>query len=389
MNSLKRPGSILFFSLLLILTPLVTVILNAYINMIPLWGRGNIFTRLAISDIIILCLYPIAAIAVYTVHKAGWWVFMVTAATMIVYNITAYAANPMISLGGMIMFNLVLFAAAGFFFRKHIIAPYFNPRLRWWEQARRYEIDLGVSIEYAGMAELGYLEDISLGGCFIRIAEKIDTGHIYPLRIYMGNSISVALKGRVMRSVLDDCSLPGYGIMFVNISETEKEGVEHIIAMLHLLGVGAITEVESAEEKRLYSRYSVNINVSLRFQGNINPAKLVNVSSTGACLETSLDIKMGELCGFFCTVGYDSADIDGVVKWKKKVKDFYHYGLLFINMNSEQRKQVAALLKTIRKLGGRARKRDLELYDKMVENTLPETPYRIFHRHKDDSDKKS
>ena len=146
MKSLKRPKSIMFFSILLLLSPALTVAANAYINMVPLWGAGNIFSRLLPTDLIILFIYPVAAFSVFSVRRTGWWIFIVSALLIMAYNIAAYVRNPMISLFGMILFNLAILAVAGFFFRKHIIAPYFNPRLRWWEQASRYDIELGVSL---------------------------------------------------------------------------------------------------------------------------------------------------------------------------------------------------------------------------------------------------
>lgn len=384
MKSLKRPKSIMFFSVLLLLTPLVTLAANAYINMLPLWGAGNLFSRLALSDILILLIYPVAAISIFSVTRAGWWIFICSAVIIAVYNIIAYISNPMVSVFGMIIFNILLFVAAGFSFRKHIIAPYFNPRLRWWEQASRYDIELGVSLEYGGTYEIGYLEDISLGGCFIRISEKIKVGTMYPLRLSLGNEMSISVKGIVMRSVADDCSLPGYGVMFKNLTEVEKEGLENMLSSLHHLGLGEASAESAADDKRHYERYTVNISVSFRYRGEILPARLVNFSTTGACLETMMNMDMGEFCGFYCTLGYHSADVDGVIKWKKKLEHHHHYGIAFVNPTKKQKHDITELLGTIKALGGKARPRDMNAYDKMVEKTLPGTPYRIFQKVKKD-----
>ncbi|MBI9108638.1 MAG: PilZ domain-containing protein [Spirochaetales bacterium] len=382
MKSLRRPKSITFFAVLLFLTPLLTITANAYINMLPLWGAGSIFRRLIITDILILLVYPVAAVSVFSVTRAGWWLFIVSAVGVAIYNIIAYINNPMISLFGVIIFNLLLFITAGFFFRKHIIAPYFNPRLRWWEQASRYDIELGVSLEFGGTYEIGYLEDISIGGCFIRISENIKVGSLCPLRLSLGNEISISVKGIVMRSVTDDCSLPGYGVMFKNLTETEKEGLENMLSILHRLGLGETEGGTGDEDNRMFERYSVNVSVSFRYRGEILPARLINFSTTGACIETMLDMDMGEFCGFYCMLGYNSADVDGIIKWKKTLEHHRHYGIAFINPTKKQKHDITELLGTIKALGGRVRPRDVKAYDDMVEKTLPGTPYRIFQRGK-------
>ncbi len=384
MKSFKRPASILFFTIIMLIAPILTVLANAFINILPLWGAGNLFARMTVSDIIILLIYPLAAVSIYTVTKAGWWIFIASAISIFVYNIAAYINNPMISLIGVFLFNLLLFVAAGFFFRKHIIAPYFNPRLRWWEQASRYDINLGVSLEYSDSYELGYLEDVSLGGCFIRISENIKIGHVYQLRLSLGNEMSISVKGRIMRSVFDDCSLPGYGVMFSNLTETEKDGLLNMISGLNKIGIGengvsGEGKTESINQ-RAYDRYTVNISISFRYKGEILPAKLINLSSTGACLETMLDMEMGEFCGFYCTLGYNSADVDGVIKWKRKLEHHRHYGIAFINESKRQKADISQILGTIKALGGKIRPRDRKEYDKLVEKTLPGTPYRIFQK---------
>lgn len=380
MNSFKRPVSILIFSGIMIVTPVLTILINAYMNILPLWGPGNIFSRMTVTDIIILFVYPVAAVSIYTVKKAGWWIFIVSAAVIFIYNIIAYVSNPMVSLMGVLVFNLAIFFAAGFFFRKHIIAPYFNPRLRWWEQASRYDIDLGVTLEYSDSYELGYLEDISLGGCFIRISEKVKIGHIYPLKVSLGNAMSISIKGKIMRTVTDDCSLPGYGVMFSNLTQTEKSGLENMMKGLYKLGIGENPVEESESDKRDYDRYTVNISVSFRYKGEILPARLVNFSSTGACLETMMEMEMGEFCGFYCTLGYNSADVDGVIKWKKKLEHHKQYGIAFINESKKEKSDIAQMLGTIKALGGTVRHRDKKEYEKLIEKTVPGTPYKVFQK---------
>jgi hypothetical protein len=192
--------------------------------------------------------------------------------------------------------------------------------------------------------------------------------------------MSVSIKGKIMRTVTDDCSLPGYGVMFSNLTNTEKEGLENMLNGLYKIGVGDSPIEQSSSNKREYDRYSVNISVSFRYKGEILPARLINFSSTGACLETMMDMEMGEFCGFYCTLGYNSADVDGVIKWKKKLEHHQQYGIAFINESKKQKLDISQMLGTIKVLGGKIRPRDKSEYEKLIEKTLPGTPYRIFHK---------
>ena len=57
---------------------------------------------------------------------------------------------------------------------------------------------------------------------FVRISENIKVGSVYPLRLSLGKQMAISVKGMVMRAVADDCSLPGYGIMFKE-SDRDRE----------------------------------------------------------------------------------------------------------------------------------------------------------------------
>lgn len=314
MNSnIKRPLSIVIFSLIMFLTAFVTIIANAYINVLPLWGAGNIFSKMAVMDIVVIAIYPVAAVAIYSVKKTGWWIFIISATFIFVYNIIAFVKNPMVSIGSVILFNAFLFAGAGFFFRRHIIAPYFNPRLRWWEQASRYNIDLGVSIQSHDLCEIGYLEDISQGGCFIRIPADVKVGFVYSLRISLGNILSISVMGRVMR-ILSDEGITGFGFMFYNLSETERQGLIGMMDALQRLGLGENPEEVESDDKRIYGRYSINISASILYKHKEVAVRLMNLSATGAYVRLSSDLEMGSLCGFLCSLGDNSVRLDAIVK---------------------------------------------------------------------------
>ena len=94
-----------------------------------------------------------------------------------------YILNPRYNLFILILFNVILAIVAGIFFRKHIIAPYFNPRLRWWEAEPRYKIDIHAEIITGNAGLTGEILDISQSGFFMSLAQDITIGKTYTFNL--------------------------------------------------------------------------------------------------------------------------------------------------------------------------------------------------------------
>jgi len=84
--------------------------------------------------------YPLGALAVFSVKRWGWYLFLGCSAILIGYNLFVFILSPRYNILLLVLFNLALSVVAGVLFRKHVIAPYFNPRLRWWATEPRYKI---------------------------------------------------------------------------------------------------------------------------------------------------------------------------------------------------------------------------------------------------------
>ena len=137
----RKPLSVIIISIFYFLEPFGNLIQAAYINQMPLFGHGSILSRLLWSDWIILALFPIVAIGIYMMKKWGWYLFLGFSALLIFYNIYVYKfLNPNYSLKIILAFILIITLTSALFLRKSIYAPYFNPRLRWWETAKRFRV---------------------------------------------------------------------------------------------------------------------------------------------------------------------------------------------------------------------------------------------------------
>lgn len=372
----RKPLSIYILSLVFLFSPIAILIFNAAVNMVPLIGYGSIFYRLQLFDRIILLLYIITGISIFLVRKWGWWVIISSASLMFLYNLITFFFNPFSSLMVLLLMNLALFATALIFFRKHMIAPYFNPRLRWWEQDQRYEID--IYLKFLGIDKNVIISDISAGGCYIYVDFLIDKGSELPVLIVCG-SFHITVTAKIMRIAKESEQYYGYGLMFQKIEEIEKEGLYQLIRKLKTFSSFESDNADT-DEKRSASRYFIGYNLSILSEEEHCPANLLDISRSGCAIHTSNDMAANSNCLFNFRVEQENYKIISKVIWKKGEQGSRHYGLKFIGL---ERKNKIALKKMIiyaEKLGAKKRKMSKSYYNQQCEEKLDRTPYVIIRK---------
>ena len=138
----RKPLIIILISLCFFISPVFILLQASILTLTPVIGPYNIFSKLSPHDVFILCLYPLCAAAVFSVRRWGWYVFLAASVYLVAANIITFALRPHYHVLSLIIYNLILTVAAGIFFRRDVIAPYFNPPLRWWEQPKRFGVDM-------------------------------------------------------------------------------------------------------------------------------------------------------------------------------------------------------------------------------------------------------
>src|SRR5258708_3940037 len=129
----KKPFSLQLIALGYFLAPFGNVARLAYFNQWPFKGPRSVFYHLSTFDWCILAMFPIVAVGIWRVSKWGYFTFLSFAVFLILHNTYMLISNnanysPIVVL----LFQLFIFAMVGFFVQKHIVAPYFNPKVRWW-----------------------------------------------------------------------------------------------------------------------------------------------------------------------------------------------------------------------------------------------------------------
>jgi c-di-GMP-binding flagellar brake protein YcgR len=385
----KRPLIITIIALCYLLSPLAIVTQASMIHHIPIFGPRNIFERLFFTDIIILGIYVLCAVGIFSVKKWGWYVFLSCSLVLIGYNIAVYLTNPRYTLILLIIYNVVLAVVAGIFFRKHIIAPYFNPRLRWWETETRYKIDIYAELSIGRKKLRGEILDISNSGCLIALDHviKLGTTHTFSLRCL---SHFVYVNGRAMRKSSSDEEGDYYGIMFVKLTPLVRESLG---ALLEELEVGGFRDYAREQiavrakttEDRVISRitetaprYTVQHTAVLKKEDENIHCQLIDISKHGCFVKTGHDLPQGTMYRLVLRCMKYEAEVNGRIEWKSELDKQHGYGIKFMNLTRGEKKNLSMMIHTLKNIGVKnrlevARPVGKDVIDKSVTNT----PYRI------------
>lgn len=373
---MRKPLSIKILSILFIFSPLAILFFNAALNMVPLFGYGSILYRLRPQDFFILSLYPLAGISIFLVRKWGWWTLISCALIMILYNLATLLYNPFASVAVVLLMNGALFAVALLFFRKHLIAPYFNPRLRWWEQDQRYEID--IYLKFLGTDRNVIISDISAGGCYIFVDYLIETGAELPVMIVCG-AFHITLHAKVMRIARESERYYGLGLMFQKIDEVQKAGLESLLMKLKTISADEEESAE-AEEKRSSSRYYISYDLSLTRGEETRPLNLSDISMSGCSVISNLELAAGDRCKLNLTVKEKHYSLESSVVWKKSKGEQRVYGLKFKKTGRGEKKALRSMISSAKKLGAVRRETDKDDLYRRCDEEARYTPYRALEK---------
>ena len=384
----KRPLIITIIALCYLLSPAAILLQTSLVHHIPLFGPRNIFDRLFFTDVIVLALYPLCAAGVFSVRKWGWYLFLSCSLLLIGYNIVVYLLNPRYSLILLIIYNVGLAVIAGIFFRKHVIAPYFNPRLRWWETEARLKFDIYAELTLGGKRIRGEILDISNTGCLVAFPREIKLGTIHTLSLRCLRHF-VQLQGKVMRKSSSDEEGDFYGIMFVKLTPFARSALEALIGELEKSGFRdqhreQMTSREKAHEKRTVSRiqdtaprYTVEHTAILKREGEIIHCQLLDLSAHGCFVKTNHEISENSLYRLTLRCMKYEAELNGRIEWVSDLDGQHGYGIMFVNVTKSEQKNVSMILHLLKHAGVQDRLSDARpVSEDTIERSVSSTPYR-------------
>jgi len=241
----KKPVILILLAAIHFLYPLYFIFQIIYFHHIAI---GDFFQLINVllnpfQKILFIFLTIFSIILAYGLFKVRLWAyrfFFVFAGSIIMYNAThffKFSENDLIPLYIDVVVVVSVLMLTFFVINKHIKAPYFNPRLRWWENEDRYKVEnLKGTWEILNSKESHYEEsiiyDLSIGGMFIK------TANIPPLDSFLDISFKITnelikCRGKVVRHFEERGRYPqGFGLMFTNLAKKDKRKITSFLKIL-------------------------------------------------------------------------------------------------------------------------------------------------------------
>jgi len=221
----KRPLVVRIVALAFFLSPLFIISQLLMLYNIPFEQCLYVFTPQIWSWQIILVMIstPLVGFAVWSVRRWGYIVLLVYAGLMLTNNIILYVSNlAASSLAQRLLLNAGIIALILVFQRKEVNAPYFNPNLRWWEQAKRFIAPpLRVFVKTFGKNEVLFEAasfDISETGIFIASDRSVTVGDVFGIDIDVTTDLTIHASGEVVWVHNSADKLPkGFGFKFLAV----------------------------------------------------------------------------------------------------------------------------------------------------------------------------
>ncbi|MDC7221387.1 MAG: PilZ domain-containing protein [Spirochaetales bacterium] len=377
-----KPRIIILLCLIYLLSPPALLLFSAYNGQGPLTSPGLILESLSLTNLVTLGLCAFISLCLFSVRKWGWWGFLFSSVYLIASHIKGYLSDSSHTPITLLLYILFMSGAAALLFRKELIAPYFNPRLRWWEAEKRYELNFQCQIKDDDNSFILPISDISRGGCFLATKREVPLGKIYTLEISI-NNLYLTLKGEVVRG--SHSPVQGWGILFREVSLIEGRGLKELIELLKYYH----GDINASQNKRKHKRYTNPFYIyidgpAVKGEGRIH-GHLENISKTGFCVvledgerltkKRELTLELPHILSLQKNSGIERP-LPAQIVWSRLGKPSCSLGAEFTPIPKEDRRRIDRIVHDFKKMGGNDRSRSLPNGgdSKLIDASIPLTP---------------
>ena len=174
----RRPWPIVVMAFVHVLVlPIFYHFLSSYMFGLSLYEYHQQLTEsgffyTAISRFILL---PIAGAAIYITKRWSYYIFVLTMIAVVICNILEHNANPTnASFNIFLIVTCINIICVSYFFVPSVSRVYHDKNIRWWEQAKRYKVNIPAKIKTdKGDTIDCVIENISTSGAKLK-AENVD-----------------------------------------------------------------------------------------------------------------------------------------------------------------------------------------------------------------------
>jgi Tfp pilus assembly protein PilZ len=185
-----------------------------------------------VSTIILLWVgFLILAWGIFNVKKWSFFAYIPLASANLVFSMFVYQGFTLVFwLREAFFINLVFFIPVFFILRKDILAPFFNPELKWWEQHKRVKKALSIYIPKGDKEQKLTTYDISADGLFAATKELDDfpLGREFKAHVQLEDiSQNLEVHCKVVWQSEGDGNYPqGFGCTFVHLESLQHKTLE-------------------------------------------------------------------------------------------------------------------------------------------------------------------
>lgn len=201
---------------------------------------GNLSIRVLLSPLYYLAAFIAVAVGYGLLETKRWaWYWLIVSDILIGYENAIWVQDYGETHHKFLAFAASIFVLVGvtMFVRKEIRVPYFFPKIRWWESNPRYRLAVPVTLSLHGESLGGEILDLSLGGCFIKLAPDLDVEDDVSLFFSLyGHRIQCS--GTVVWHTNSTVTHPkGVGVKFGPLGKQQKRDLRLILKRLKKLTV--------------------------------------------------------------------------------------------------------------------------------------------------------
>lgn len=232
----KKPVFIEVFAMIYLISPIINILNIAFfykgysavdnlLRLKKLIMSGNIVVILNVIGW--MSAIPLA-IGLFKVRLWAWYYFILHSLGMLFLSFFTFQGSFHVSKASLI--NFLFLIPLGYYISREIRTPYFNPRVRWWEQAKRLKHNIDVMLHDKSFMTY----DISLAGAFIITNGEINLiqGDMVKCKLQYDN-LSIETNAEIVWENAQESTLPiGYGIKFVDLNKTNKKLLDKLISKL-------------------------------------------------------------------------------------------------------------------------------------------------------------
>lgn len=225
-NMKTRPGSIWLMSV-------IGLLMGPSYLMYRLWlqsydVQAAVGSLDPIHFVFALLTVPVA-IGIFMVRPWGYFLYLSYSVSLVAYFLYEYFVSPLLYNYGLLLMAVVILGAISLLIQQHVTAPYFSPRLRWWERDSRYRVNLQADFIIDGDSRKAQLLDLSLSGCYAILDTRVSAGDVVNVEVRL---MDYKVK-TLARVIWENKDHPGaYGVMFTDLDRQTKKDLRQVIQYL-------------------------------------------------------------------------------------------------------------------------------------------------------------